>query len=156
MSLLLFYVGGWKKNLFRFGQITTCLSCLQVRRLCGRLAMRTWPFRLLPLLFIFLLAHAQVPLKKNLTIGYLTAIKGDLRDRQGLTASGAVQMAVDEVRGVTTPMFFLLSPASCAVFFCTVYLDLQFSHIISCFSPLAAAHISSNHQLLTTLLHFLD
>lgn len=78
------------------------MLCPQVRRLCGRLAMRTWPFRLLPLLFtaatVFLLAHAQVPLKKNLTIGYLTAIKGDLRDRQGLTASGAVQMAVDEVR----------------------------------------------------------
>lgn len=94
----------------------TRLSCPQVRRLCGRLAMRTWPFRLLPLLLtaatVFLLAHAQVPLKKNLTIGYLTAIKGDLRDRQGLTASGAVQMAVDEVRGVT----LMLNPTvSCLV-----------------------------------------
>lgn len=73
-----------------------------MRRLCGRLAMRAWPLRLLPLLFtaatVFVLAHAQVPLKKDLTIGYLTAIKGELRDRQGLIASGAVQMAVEEVK----------------------------------------------------------
>lgn len=34
----------------------------------------------------------------NLTIGYLTAIKGDLKDRQGLAISGALSMALDEVR----------------------------------------------------------
>ncbi|GAB1861123.1 Guanylate cyclase [Camponotus japonicus] len=33
----------------------------------------------------------------NLTIGYLTAIKGDLKDRQGLAISGALSMALDEV-----------------------------------------------------------
>jgi len=34
----------------------------------------------------------------NLTIGYLTAIKGGLKDRQGLTISGAITMALDEVK----------------------------------------------------------
>lgn len=32
-----------------------------------------------------------------LVIGYLTAIKGDLKDRQGLAISGALTMALDEV-----------------------------------------------------------
>lgn len=34
---------------------------------------------------------------RNLTIGYLTAIKGGLKDRQGLAISGAISMALDEV-----------------------------------------------------------
>jgi len=34
----------------------------------------------------------------NLTIGYLTAIKGGLKDRQGLAISGAITMALDEVK----------------------------------------------------------
>ncbi|XP_014210337.1 receptor-type guanylate cyclase gcy-12-like, partial [Copidosoma floridanum] len=34
---------------------------------------------------------------QNLTIGYLTAIKGELKDRQGLAISGAFSMALDEV-----------------------------------------------------------
>ncbi|XP_076290712.1 receptor-type guanylate cyclase Gyc76C isoform X2 [Lasioglossum baleicum] len=34
---------------------------------------------------------------KNLTIGYLTAIKGGLKDRQGLGISGAFSMALDEI-----------------------------------------------------------
>lgn len=33
----------------------------------------------------------------NLTVGYLTAIKGVLKDRQGLAISGALTMALDEV-----------------------------------------------------------
>ena len=33
----------------------------------------------------------------NLTIGYLTAIKGVMKDRQGLAISGALSMALDEV-----------------------------------------------------------
>ncbi|KMR01873.1 guanylate cyclase 32e-like protein [Lasius niger] len=33
----------------------------------------------------------------NLTIGYLTAIKGGLKDRQGLAISGALSMALDEI-----------------------------------------------------------
>lgn len=35
--------------------------------------------------------------KKNLTVGYLTAIKGELKDKQGLSVSGAISMALDEV-----------------------------------------------------------
>ncbi|XP_077268386.1 receptor-type guanylate cyclase Gyc76C [Temnothorax americanus] len=34
---------------------------------------------------------------RNLTIGYLTAIKGGLKDRQGLAISGALTMALDEI-----------------------------------------------------------
>uniref|UniRef100_A0ABD2W0E8 Guanylate cyclase n=1 Tax=Trichogramma kaykai TaxID=54128 RepID=A0ABD2W0E8_9HYME len=34
---------------------------------------------------------------RNLTIVYLTAVKGDLKDRQGLAISGAFSMAVDEI-----------------------------------------------------------
>lgn len=34
---------------------------------------------------------------RNLTIGYLTAIKGGLKDRQGLAISGALSMALDEI-----------------------------------------------------------
>lgn len=41
---------------------------------------------------------AAQPLLWNLTIGYLTAIKGGLKDRQGLAISGALSMALDEVR----------------------------------------------------------
>lgn len=33
----------------------------------------------------------------KLTVGYLTAIKGDLKERQGLQISGAIKMALDEV-----------------------------------------------------------
>lgn len=32
-----------------------------------------------------------------LNVGYLTAIKGDLKDRQGLAISGAIQMALEEI-----------------------------------------------------------
>lgn len=35
--------------------------------------------------------------KTVLTVGYLTAIKGDLKDRQGLAISGALKMALDEI-----------------------------------------------------------
>lgn len=34
---------------------------------------------------------------KNLTVGYLTAIKGELKVRQGLAVSGAFTMALEEV-----------------------------------------------------------
>lgn len=36
--------------------------------------------------------------KKNITIGYLTAVRGELIDRQGLAVSGALSMALEEVR----------------------------------------------------------
>lgn len=32
-----------------------------------------------------------------LTVGYLTAIKGELKDKQGLAISGAITIALDEV-----------------------------------------------------------
>lgn len=35
--------------------------------------------------------------KKQLTVGYLTAVKGEMKDRQGRTASGAITMAIDEI-----------------------------------------------------------
>lgn len=35
--------------------------------------------------------------KTVLTVGYLTAIKGELKDKQGLAISGAITMALDEV-----------------------------------------------------------
>lgn len=35
--------------------------------------------------------------KTVLTVGYLTAIKGELKDKQGLAISGALTMALDEV-----------------------------------------------------------
>lgn len=37
--------------------------------------------------------------KTVLTVGYLTAIKGELKDKQGLAISGALTMALDEVMG---------------------------------------------------------
>lgn len=40
----------------------------------------------------------ETPLRKKvITVGYLAAIKGELKERQGLTISGAVQMAIDHV-----------------------------------------------------------
>ena len=41
--------------------------------------------------------------QRIVTVGYLTAIKGELKDRQGLAISGAFSMALDEVR-----IFFIL------------------------------------------------
>lgn len=35
--------------------------------------------------------------KTVLTVGYLTAAKGELKDRQGLAISGALTMALDEI-----------------------------------------------------------
>lgn len=35
--------------------------------------------------------------KTVLTVGYLTAMKGELKDKQGLAISGALTMALDEV-----------------------------------------------------------
>lgn len=41
--------------------------------------------------------HLTSPEKTVLTVGYLTAIKGELKDKQGLAISGALTMALDEV-----------------------------------------------------------
>lgn len=40
--------------------------------------------------------------KTELTVGYLTAIKGELKDRQGLAISGAISIAIGEF-----PMSFI-------------------------------------------------
>lgn len=45
--------------------------------------------------------------KKNLTIGYLTAVKGDLKERQGLSVSGALTMALKEVICLLFSSFFV-------------------------------------------------
>ncbi|KAH0560690.1 hypothetical protein KQX54_007087 [Cotesia glomerata] len=42
---------------------------------------------------------------QNLTVGYLTAIKGGLKDRQGLAISGAMSMAIDEDSTRTRNLF---------------------------------------------------
>ncbi|KAJ8981641.1 hypothetical protein NQ317_000869 [Molorchus minor] len=39
----------------------------------------------------------EVPKKKELTVGYLTAVKGTVKERQGLQISGAITMALDEI-----------------------------------------------------------
>lgn len=40
---------------------------------------------------------APLTKRKNLTVGYLTAAKGELKERQGLAVSGALTMALEEV-----------------------------------------------------------
>jgi Receptor family ligand binding region len=41
--------------------------------------------------------NADAAKKTTLTIGYLTAIKGELKDKQGLAISGALTMALEEI-----------------------------------------------------------
>lgn len=66
--------------------------------------MTRWPLQLLLLLSVAAASYAyrmiaSEPLNKTvLTVGYLTAIKGELKDKQGLAISGALTMALDEVR----------------------------------------------------------
>lgn len=51
-------------------------------------------------------AHDKQRPSRNLTIGYLTAIKGGLKDRQGLAISGALTMALDEVNYIFYILIF--------------------------------------------------
>lgn len=44
------------------------------------------------------LPNAPMARKKELTVGYLTTVKGTVSERQGLQVSGAMTMALDEVR----------------------------------------------------------
>jgi len=53
-----------------------------------------WYLVLVPL---FVLANSP-PHKTKLTVAYLTAIKGELKDRQGLAVSGALTMALNKVK----------------------------------------------------------
>lgn len=64
--------------------------------------MTRWPITLFLLLLAVLSSYApgtygEYRRKTVLTVGYLTAIKGDLKDRQGLAISGALSMALDEI-----------------------------------------------------------
>lgn len=63
--------------------------------------MKRWPARLF-LLSMVLSSYAPGTYglynkKTVLTVGYLTAAKGELKDRQGLAISGALTMALDEI-----------------------------------------------------------
>lgn len=69
--------------------------------------MTRWRLNLLPLVVIGIIITSSfiihqtncIPQYKKtvLTVGYLTAIKGDLKDKQGLAISGALKMAIDQV-----------------------------------------------------------
>lgn len=67
--------------------------------------MTRWHSQLLLLISVVAvtsLTFAQTVQSENtnktvLTVGYLTAIKGELKDKQGLAISGALTMALDEV-----------------------------------------------------------
>ncbi|XP_030570919.1 receptor-type guanylate cyclase Gyc76C-like [Drosophila novamexicana] len=56
--------------------------------------MTRWPFNLLLLLSV---AVRDCSNHTILTVGYLTALTGELKDRQGLAISGALTMALDEI-----------------------------------------------------------
>ncbi|KAM8707767.1 hypothetical protein ACLKA7_014840 [Drosophila subpalustris] len=56
--------------------------------------MTRWPFNLLLLLSV---AVRDCSNHTILTVGYLTALTGDLKDRQGLAISGALTMALNEI-----------------------------------------------------------
>ena len=64
--------------------------------------MTRWPTLLL-LLLSWATANAAGPSRRplykttNLSVGYLTTIKGDGKDRQGLAISGALTMALEEI-----------------------------------------------------------
>lgn len=49
------------------------------------------------LLALLTLAPTWAQLNMKLTVGYLTAVKGTLKDRQGLAVSGAISMAIEDV-----------------------------------------------------------
>ncbi|XP_026742826.1 receptor-type guanylate cyclase Gyc76C-like isoform X2 [Trichoplusia ni] len=58
--------------------------------------------RVLVLAALSLLAEPSLAAKKyNLTVGYLPALTGELRDRQGLTISGALSIALEELNNST-------------------------------------------------------
>ena len=65
--------------------------------------MNRWPFIILQLLSVavILVPGLIVERDKNnrtiINVGYLTALTGELKDKQGLAISGALTMALDEV-----------------------------------------------------------
>lgn len=65
--------------------------------------MTRWPFNYLLLLSVAVfcvpgvIAFRDEQNRTVLNVGYLTAITGELMDKQGLAISGALTMALDEV-----------------------------------------------------------
>lgn len=54
------------------------------------------------LLLLFFTVNADGSSQKTqLSVGYLTAVKGDLKDRQGLSISGAILLALEEINNDT-------------------------------------------------------
>ncbi|KOB74032.1 Guanylyl cyclase at 76C, partial [Operophtera brumata] len=69
--------------------------------------------RVFLLVALGLLAGPSVAKKKfNITVGYLPAVTGELRDRQGLTISGALSIALEEYETVTATR--LVTNMSCS------------------------------------------
>lgn len=54
------------------------------------------PRLLLQLLVVAAVLASNQPY--NVTVGYLAAVKGNLFDRQGIAISGAITLAIEEVR----------------------------------------------------------
>lgn len=73
--------------------------------------MTRWPFNLLLLLLVatnFVPGVMTVRDDRNrtvLNVGYLTAITGELKDKQGLTISGALTLALEEVNLINYSFF---------------------------------------------------
>lgn len=53
-------------------------------------------------LFFTLHADASTSQKTQLTVGYLPAVKGVLKDKQGLSISGAILLALEEINNDTS------------------------------------------------------
>jgi guanylate cyclase, other len=60
-------------------------------------ALRAFIIITLALLLIASTGSFATAHKTILNVGYLTALKGDLKDRQGLAISGAITMALEEI-----------------------------------------------------------
>lgn len=66
--------------------------------------MKRWPFIILQLLSVAVLLIPGVRCVRSIAdqrtvinVGYLTALTGELKDKQGLAISGALTMALEEV-----------------------------------------------------------
>lgn len=65
--------------------------------------MKRWPFIILHLLSVAVVLIPSVRCVRStgertvINVGYLTALTGELKDKQGLAISGALTMALEEV-----------------------------------------------------------
>lgn len=66
--------------------------------------MTRWPFIILQLLSVAVILVPGLNVERDkynrtiINVGYLTALTGELKDKQGLAISGALTMALDEVK----------------------------------------------------------